>query len=190
MHCALSILRCICSVMGISQRNVWDERLTRVDVLERWNPRQPRDIPSLLTSRRMEWLGHVVRMHEERAPRQLLFGTLHPVRPMCGPRKRWRDAARKDLAALGIDEWYDLAQDRREWRAACNVLPPPEPVCEPLRIPCAECGRLFSRSGLPRHKCLDERRKPVSEQRGSRQCSSCERWFRSAGGLAVHKCPK
>ena len=29
----------------------------------------------------------------------------------------------------------------------------------------------------------------VCVQRGSRQCSSCERWFRSAGGLAVHKCP-
>ena len=66
---------------------------------------------------------------------------------------------------------------------------PPEIVCEPLRIPCAECGRLFSRSGLPRHKCLGEHRKRVSEQRGSRQCSSCRRWFRSAGGLAVHKCP-
>ena len=46
-------LRCIPSVMGISQRNVWDERLTRVDVLERWNQSQPRDIPSLLTLRRM-----------------------------------------------------------------------------------------------------------------------------------------
>ncbi|XP_065192607.1 uncharacterized protein LOC135823688 [Sycon ciliatum] len=107
-------LRCIRSVMGISQRNVWDERLTRVDVLERWNPRQPRDIPSLLTSRRIEWLGHVVRMHEERAPRQLLFGTLHPVHPMCGPRKRWRDATRKDLAALGIDECqWNLATGRK-----------------------------------------------------------------------------
>ena len=39
-------LRCIRSVMGVSQRNVWGEGLTRVDVLERWNPRQPRDIPA------------------------------------------------------------------------------------------------------------------------------------------------
>ena len=70
--------------------------------------------------------------------------------------------------------------------------PRPNPFVSPcgyLVPSVAECGRLFSRSGLPRHKCLDERRKPVSEQRGSRQCSSCERWFRSAGGLAVHKCP-
>ena len=39
-----------------------------------------------------------------------------------------------------------------------------------------------------RHKCLDERQKPVCEQRGAKQCSHCQRWFRSRGGLAVHRC--
>ena len=36
--------------------------------------------------------------------------------------------------------------------------------------------------------CVIEREKPVSEQRGSVQCQRCKRWFRSKGGLAVHRC--
>ena len=39
-----------------------------------------------------------------------------------------------------------------------------------------------------RHKCRDERAKPVDEQRGSVKCGGCGRWFRSKGGLAVHRC--
>ena len=40
---------------------------------------------------------------------------------------------------------------------------------------------------LKRHKCLYERSKPVQEQRGALQCVTCMRWFKSAGGLSVHK---
>ena len=39
-----------------------------------------------------------------------------------------------------------------------------------------------------RDKCIEERSKPISEQRGAVICSSCHRWFRSRGGLAVHVC--
>ena len=32
------------------------------------------------------------------------------------------------------------------------------------------------------------RERPVQEQRGAVQCTTCERWFLSQGGLAVHRC--
>ena len=52
----------------------------------------------------------------------------------------------------------------------------------------AVCGRSFRRPGdLKRHKCTEERRKPVGEQAGSVQCTVCQRWFLSAGGLSVHQ---
>ena len=41
---------------------------------------------------------------------------------------------------------------------------------------------------MKRHKCAAERARPVEEQRGAVQCSVCQKWFRSKGGLAVHKC--
>ena len=59
---------------------------------------------------------------------------------------------------------------------------------EDVTVECKECGRTFRRtSDKKRHKCLAERAKPVKEQRGSLQCSKCQKWFSSRGGLAVHK---
>ena len=56
-------------------------------------------------------------------------------------------------------------------------------------VVCGVCCRTFRReSDKKRHKCLAERQKPVSEQRGSVQCLQCKEWFRSRGGLAVHTC--
>ena len=39
-----------------------------------------------------------------------------------------------------------------------------------------------------KHKCLDKRERPVSQQRVVAQCNVCKKWSRSSGGLAVHKC--
>ena len=66
----------------------------------------------------LRWLGHVARMDSSRLPKQVLFGELPSRCPSHGPRKRWRDVARSDLAVAGIPEsdWYDVAQGRGEWR--------------------------------------------------------------------------
>ena len=53
-------------------------------------------------------------------------------------------------------------------------------------VVCEVCSRSFRREGDK--KCVDERRKPVSEQRGAAQCLTCRKWFRSRGGLALHTC--
>ena len=57
-------------------------------------------------------------------------------------------------------------------------------------VECGVCGRTFRReSDQKRHKCVNERRKPVSQQKGAVECVTCHRWFRSrGGGLAVHVC--
>jgi len=59
------------------------------------------------------------------------------------------------------------------------------------QIQCHLCRRLFRREAgldLARHKCIEERKLPVCQQRGAAQCLTCNRWFRSRGGLAVHRC--
>ena len=56
-------------------------------------------------------------------------------------------------------------------------------------VVCETCARKFRREGgKKRHKCVDERRKPVNEQHGAVQCQFCQEWFRSRGRLAVHTC--
>lgn len=71
-------------------------------------------------------------------------------------------------------------------------LPPLVIATSELNVPaqvCAVCKRSFRRPGdIKRHKCLEERSKPVSSQSGSKYCPECGRWFRSPGGFAKHKC--
>ena len=70
----------------------------------------------------------------------------------------------------------------------CSALCPE--AAEPqLTKSCDLCGREFrSIAGFKRHKCLAEHLKPLHEQHGAVQCSHCDRWFASHGGLSVHCC--
>ena len=73
-------------------------------------------------------------------------------------------------------------EDCRETQAAIATVASRDVVCE-------VCSRRFSREcDRKRHKCAAERQKPVSEQRGAAQCLQCLKWFRSRGGLALHRC--
>ena len=108
---------------------------------------------------------------------------------------------KKDLkeVKIGEEEWYDEERKSRAgWRAMCRQEI--EEITETQQsrkqteaaardVVCDVCGRMFRReSDKKRHKCLDERRKPVSQQSGAVQCDVCRKWFRSRGGLAVHTC--
>ncbi len=61
-------------------------------------------------------------------------------------------------------------------------------IAAAVDVICSVCGRNFAWPGdLKRHKCLQERQKPVKDQQGAVQCGVCQRWLRSAGGFAVHR---
>ena len=187
--------RCIRTVLGISNRQQWEQRISSEVVRERWGDKEI--ITAMLQKRRLEWLGHLARMPDHRMPKITLFGWMPQPRPCCGPKRRWRDVLKKDMKDVRIEaeEWYELAQDRREWYRVYS-----EGAREQLEqhrkkdpgvktVECDVCGRLFRREAdKARHKCRDERAKPVDEQRGSVKCGVCGRWFRSKGGLAVHRC--
>ena len=110
-----------------------------------------------------------------------------------GPRKRWRDVICADLKDRNISEevWYnEAATSRAVWRAtyrqACADTNYREQHQEHAahQVQCLKCQRTFRREcDMKRHKCLSERRKPVSEQRGAVQCPTGKRWFCSRGGL-------
>ena len=70
--------------------------------------------------RRLEWIGHLARMDNDRHPKSSLFSWLPQTRPRCGRRKRWRDVVHKDLKDTEVDEkvWYEEARrSRAGWRA-------------------------------------------------------------------------
>ena len=145
------------------------------------------------------WLGHPARMSDNRMPKIALFSWLTTPRPCWGPKRRWRDVIKKDLVALKIplDTWYDQTQNRKSWCEFCGegtlayqlYLQQLRQQRSSRTIECNICGRFFHREvDKARHKCLNERQKPVCQQQGSVQCGSCGRWFRSRGGLTVHRC--
>ena len=140
---------------------VWKERITSKRLASAFGMQQ--SIPELIMEQRLRWLGHVGRMDEERLPKRVLFGELRKRRPCHGTKKRWRDAARSDVEAIGVgDRWYELCQDRKEWFRLCSEgmekVTRQKSTCsannqpQSRRLNCT-CGRSFRRQGdLTRHK--------------------------------------
>jgi hypothetical protein len=72
-------------------------------------------------SRRMRWAGHAARMEERMNAYRTLVGKPEGKRPLGRPRRRWVDNIKKDLREVGWD-WFDLVQDRDQWRALVNTV--------------------------------------------------------------------
>jgi hypothetical protein len=91
-----------------------------------WCPRWNNELDSLdnvpnivedIKMRRLEWAGHIIRMEEERIPKNVLNGNFHTTRPVGRPRTRWADVVQRDeLQVLGIRGWRRRAANRDEWR--------------------------------------------------------------------------
>jgi hypothetical protein len=67
--------------------------------------------------RRLEWLGHVVRMEDTRLP-QILFNAKAEGRRGAGrPRLRWLNDVVYDTKGLGVKRWRIQAQNGKELSA-------------------------------------------------------------------------
>jgi len=185
---------CVAAILGLSRKSRREQHLSNVALRHRWG--DTTTVSQMVTCRRFEWLGHLARMPTSRLPLRVFCSWFQKTRPFCGPRRRWKDLLRDDMQKWKMPvtptTWVDLAQERPKWLEMYKTAITEPPAAERSTandISCDECHRLFrSRAGFKRHKCLQERRKPISEQAGAVQCSTCGRWFASAGGLAVHHC--
>ena len=74
------------------------------------------DVVKFIKINRLRWLGHVLRMNEERVPLKLLNthpgGNRRPGRP----KTRWKVAVESDLKALRVGDWRTLARSRCDRR--------------------------------------------------------------------------
>ena len=130
-----------------------------------------------VTSKRLQWLGHLSRMPDNCLPKRVLFGWFPQPRSRCGPRKRWRDVIKKDLihVHIGEDKWYEAASSRTEWwtlyhsRIEQEVTTVERPLTA-RHVLCDICNRTFSReSDKKRHKCIEERESQLMNNK--EQCS-------------------
>ena len=110
-------LRCLRRILGIS----WQDRVTNTSILSK---AKSTTIQSMITERRLRWLGHVKRMQPGRIPKDLLYGQLETgSRPRGRPHLRFKDACKRDLKSTHIDigSWEVLAENRQAWRAAVKT---------------------------------------------------------------------
>ena len=80
-----------------------------------------RSIYSLLSQRRLCWLGHVRRMEDGRLSKDILYGQLiSGARPVGRPALRFMDACKRDMKSFDISPkgWEAVAEDRSAWRQA------------------------------------------------------------------------
>jgi len=82
------------------------------------------NIVRVIKSRRMRWMGDVVRMGEGRSVYRVLVGKPGGKRPLGRPRHGWEDNIKMDLQEVGCGgmDWIELAQDRERWRALVNAV--------------------------------------------------------------------
>jgi len=60
------------------------------------------DIVRFIKSRRIAWLGHVMRMDDKRTPKRILEWKLTGTRIRGRPRKRWIADIEEDIQIMGI----------------------------------------------------------------------------------------
>jgi hypothetical protein len=65
--------------------------------------------------RGLEWLGHLIRMEDNRIPKIVLDAKLNVKRKVGRPKLEFLDDVQKNLKITGIGEWRRKAQDRLEW---------------------------------------------------------------------------
>ena len=93
---------------------------TNSDILDR---ARIRSMHSLLSQRRLRWLGHIRCMEDGRLPKDILSGQLTSgARPVGCPALRFKDACNRDMKACDISpkDWEAVAEDRTAWCQATH----------------------------------------------------------------------
>lgn len=158
--------KCLRSIMNIK----WQDHVSNVTVL---NQAQIFSIEALLIKYQLRWTGHVLRMSDERLPKQLLYSELQDGRRNIGaPRKRFKDSLKTNINNIGLSNtnWEECAQRRPEWRRSVQdgveeyerrrqeaqktkaSARKNRPLAGTGDFLCDVCGKLFlSRIGLSSH---------------------------------------
>jgi hypothetical protein len=74
------------------------------------------DIVRFVKSKRMAWLGHVMRMEGKRIPKRVLEWKPAGRRNKGRPRKRWIEDIEEDIQIMGVRGWRKLCKERAEWK--------------------------------------------------------------------------
>ena len=198
--------RCPRSILGIH----WTAHTPDTEALEKANTIS---IEARIHRHRLRWVGHVIRLDDDRIPKQLLYGELSVgSRPQHKPKKRFKDCVKDSLALCKIDDpdWEMVACDRNRWRkmvysgSRCfqdnaNIWAKTKRAARKgdninpdlSQFVCKECGRVcLSSAGLTSHRRSHAERPLANYEAflGINQsaCEECGKVCKSRSGLARH----
>ena len=66
--------------------------------------------------KRLSWLVHVERMTNEREAKTIYKWKPYATRPKGRPTVRWEDDLRNDLRKMGVTNWKQRTQERKQWK--------------------------------------------------------------------------
>src|SRR3989441_12821438 len=96
----------------------WQDKISNIEVLER---SRRSSIEAMIISAQLRWVGHVVRMADDRISKQLLYGELaQEKRSHGGQKKRFKDTLKHNVIKCNIDSssFEALAADIPMWRGS------------------------------------------------------------------------
>ena len=164
-------INCLQQILGLK----WWHRVPHTEIRRRAGVDS---LEAMIVQRRLRWVGHVIRMPENRLPRQMMYGQLtEGQRSVGGQRKRYKNCVNTSLKACGIppNQLETLAESRDVWRDACTEgmnsfsedydrraderrARRHRPPADGGQHPCDVCGRICaSRIGLISHRRTHQR---------------------------------
>jgi len=81
------------------------EKMSKGEIIEKW-----------IKGQRLNWLGQLERMEEDRTPKKIFTQELEGTRRKGRPRKRWKEEVERDLQVLGVRRWRELVAHRKKWK--------------------------------------------------------------------------
>ena len=87
---------CLSKIAGIK----WQDRVPNTEVLRLCGIS---GTEAFLLAAQLRWVGHVVRMEDDRIPKQVFYGQLSSgKRPQCGPVRRYKDTVKANIKRCGL----------------------------------------------------------------------------------------
>jgi hypothetical protein len=73
-----------------------------------------KNIIRFVKAQRLNWLGHIERMPEERVVKKINNWKPIASRPIGRPKNKWDDDVRKDLKIMKVYNWKGCVKDRNK----------------------------------------------------------------------------
>ena len=109
-------LRCLRKIAKFK----WSDNRPNTEVLQQCGMM---GIEALIMERQMRWIGHVMRMSDNRLPKILFCGQIKDAkRPQHKVKKRYKDGIKATLKAgnVSLTSWESTTSDRPKWRSTCT----------------------------------------------------------------------